>query len=148
MRTTSILQTTPKNSQSRQMTNSSFTPRGRIRLYRESDRALFCSFGGLSFGDIAEVPAPFLKNPRGIRDIEEWYVSTSIRQEFIQAVFETQTEIAIQNLVRLHAAVGDKISIIQTNGTDFGTQKGPFLSVENYRKVFMPYQKETQWLDP
>ncbi len=117
------------------------------QLYNESDCALFCSFGGLSFGDIAEVPAPFLKNPKGIRDIEEWYVSTAIRQEYIEAVFEKQTEIAIQNLERLHAAVGEKISIIQTNGTDFGTQKGPFLSVENYRKVFMPYQKRVNgWI--
>jgi hypothetical protein len=32
---------------------------------------------GAAFGDIALVPAPFLKNPRGIRDIEEWYISTA-----------------------------------------------------------------------
>ena len=30
---------------------------------------------GTAFGDIAVVPAPFLKNPRGIRDIREWYIS-------------------------------------------------------------------------
>ena len=45
-------------------------------LFRETDQALFCTFGGLTFGDIALVPAPFLKNPKGIRDIEEWYIST------------------------------------------------------------------------
>jgi hypothetical protein len=112
------------------------------KLHQETDCALFCSFGGLSFGDIAEVTGPYLKNPKGIRDIEEWYVSTAIRQDYIKAVFERQAEIAIENLKRLRAAVGDKISVIQTNGTDFGTQKGPFLSVATYREVFMPYQKK------
>jgi len=123
------------------------------RLYNQTDRALFCTFGGLSFGDIALVPAPFLKNPKGIRDIEEWYVSTSIRPDYIKAIFEEQSEIAIQNLARLHQAVGDKIAVIQTNATDFGTQSGPFLSGDNFRDLFLPYQKKingwihanTQW---
>lgn len=117
------------------------------KLYQESDRALFCTFGGLTFGDIALVPAPFLKYPKGIRDIEEWYVSLATRPDYIRTVFERQAEIAIENLQRLHSAVGDKISVIQTNGTDFGTQKGPFLSVENYQKLFLPYQKQVNgWI--
>ena len=116
-------------------------------LHSETDRALFCTFGGLTFGDIALVPAPFLKHPKGIRDIEEWYVSTSIRKDYVKAVFERQAEIAIQNLERLHHAVGDRIAVIQTNGTDFGTQNGPFLSVESYREVFLPFQKKVNgWI--
>ena len=115
--------------------------------YEQTDRALFCTFGGLTFGDIALVPAPFLKNPKGIRDIEEWYVSTVIRQDYVQAVFERQAEVAIENLSQLYQAVGDRIAVIQTNGTDFGTQNGPFLSVENYRKLFMPYQQRVNgWI--
>ena len=115
--------------------------------YEQTDRALFCTFGGLTFGDIALVPAPFLKNPKGIRDIEEWYVSTVLRQDYVQAVFERQAEVAIENLSRLYQAVGDRIAVIQTNGTDFGTQNGPFLSVENYRKLFMPYQQRVNgWI--
>ena len=39
------------------------------------------SVPGTAFGDIALVPAPFLKHPRGIRDIAEWYVSTKTRPE-------------------------------------------------------------------
>ena len=116
-------------------------------LYSQTDRAIFCTFGGLTFGDVALVPAPFLKNPKGIRDIEEWYVSTAIRQDYVKAIFERQAEIAIENLSRLHQAVGDKIAVIQTNGTDFGTQNGPFLSVENYRELFMPFQKKVNgWI--
>jgi len=121
--------------------------RGAQALYSETDRALFCTFGGLTFGDVALVPAPFLKHPKGIRDIEEWYVSTVIRQDYVKAIFERQAEIAVENLSRLHQAVGDKIAVIQTNGTDFGTQNGPFLSVENYRELFMPFQKKVNgWI--
>ena len=118
-----------------------------MRLQAQSDRALFCTFGGLTFGDIALVPATFLKQPKGIRDIEEWYCSLVMRPDFIKAVFERQAEIAVENLARLYAAVGDRISVIQTNGTDFGTQNGPFCSQESYRELFLPYQKKVNgWI--
>ena len=117
------------------------------RLATTTDKALFCSFGGLTFGDIALVPATFLKRPKGIRDIEEWYVSTASRTGYIKAVFEWQAEVAIDNLERLHAAIGDRAAIIQTNGTDFGTQNGPFLSTAKYRDLFLPYQKRVNgWI--
>jgi hypothetical protein len=116
-------------------------------LYEQTDRALFCTFGGLTFGDVALVPATFLKNPKGIRDVEEWYVTTASQPEYVKAVFERQAEIAIENLKRLNDAVGNRISVIQTNGTDFGTQNGPFCSVETYRELFLPYQKKVNgWI--
>jgi hypothetical protein len=117
------------------------------RLATTTDKALFCTFGGLTFGDIALVPATFLRRPKGIRDIEEWYVSTAARVDYIKAVFERQTEVAIANLERLHAAIGDRAAIMQTNGTDFGTQNGPFLSAAKYRDLFLPYQKRVNgWI--
>ncbi len=116
-------------------------------LWIGSDRAVFGTFGGLSFGDIALVPATFLKHPRGIRDVEEWYVSTATRPAHIKAVFDRQCEVAIENLKRLHAAVGHRITVIQTNGTDFGTQNGPFLSVAAFRDLYKPYQKRVNtWI--
>jgi uroporphyrinogen-III decarboxylase len=117
------------------------------RFATTTDKALFCTFGGLTFGDIALVPATFLKRPKGIRDIEEWYVSTASRTDYIKAVFEKQAEVAIANLERLHAVIGDRAAIIQTNGTDFGTQNGPFLSAAKYRDLFLPYQKRVNgWI--
>ena len=123
------------------------------QLYRTTDQALVCTFGGLTFGDIALVPAPFLKRPKGIRDLAEWYMSTVSRPAYIQAVFERQTEVALENLSRLQAAVGDRPTVIQTNGTDFGTQNGPFCSVAKFRELYLPYQqrvnswihRHTQW---
>jgi Uroporphyrinogen decarboxylase (URO-D) len=117
------------------------------RLATTTDKAVFCTFGGLTFGDIALVPATFLRQPKGIRDIEEWYVSTASRVDYIKAVFERQAEVAIANLERLHAVIGDRAAIMQTNGTDFGTQNGPFLSAAKYRDLFLPYQKRVNgWI--
>ncbi|MGL4941581.1 MAG: uroporphyrinogen decarboxylase family protein [Thermoguttaceae bacterium] len=110
-------------------------------LHEATDAAIFCTFGGLTFGDVALIPATFMKHPKGIRDIAEWYMSTVSRKPFIHAVFEYQTEVALENLKRLHETVGDKISVIQTNGTDFGTQNGPFCSTHTYRELYLPYQK-------
>jgi hypothetical protein len=117
------------------------------RLAATTDKALFCTFGGLTFGDIALVPATFLRRPKGIRDIEEWYVSTAARPDYIKAVFERQAEVAVQDLDRLRAAIGERAAIIQTNGTDFGTQNGPFLSAATYRDLYLPYQKRVNgWI--
>jgi len=117
------------------------------QAYSNTNQALFCTFGGLTFGDIAMVPATFLKHPKGIRDIEEWYVSTATRKDYIKAVFEHQAEIATENLRRLYETVGNNISVIQTNGTDFGTQRGPFCSVDAYRELYLPYQKKVNgWI--
>ena len=117
------------------------------RLDTTTEKALFCTFGGLSFGDIALVPATFFKRPKGIRDVEEWYVSTVTRPDFIHAVFERQTEVAIGNLRRLREVVGECPAIIQTNGTDFGTQNGPFCSPAAYRELYLPYQKRVNgWI--
>ena len=70
-------------------------------------RGIIASFGGTAFGDIALVPGPFLKHPKGIRDVTEWYVSTRSRQDYVHKIFERQCEIAIGNLERIYAAVGD-----------------------------------------
>lgn len=111
------------------------------RLYTQTDKAIFAVFGGIGFGDIALVPAMWLKNPKGIRDIEEWYVSTAIRKEYVYAIFERQCEIGLENLAKLHAVVGDRIDLVHTTGTDFGTQRAPFISTQSYRDLFKPFHK-------
>ena len=62
---------------------------------RASGRAVIANFGGTALGDIALVPAPFLKDPRGIRDVGEWYMSLKSRRDYIHGIFERQTEIAL-----------------------------------------------------
>jgi hypothetical protein len=123
------------------------------RLYTETDtdgqgpRAILANFGGTAFGDIALVPAPWLKNPKGIRDVEEWYVSTVLRRDHVYAIFNRQCEIALDNLAKLYQVVGDRVSAVFVTGTDFGTQKGPFMSNKAYRDLFMPFHKRVNgWI--
>ena len=104
-------------------------------------RGVIATFGGTAFGDIALVPAPSLKHPRGIRDITEWYVSTSSRQDYVHKIFERECEIGIQNLERIHAALGDTVQAMFVCGTDFGTQTSAFCSVKTFRSLYFPYYK-------
>jgi hypothetical protein len=116
-------------------------------LYNNTDLAIVANFGGTSFGDIALVPAPWLKYPKGIRDVEEWYVSLIARKGYIYEVFEGQCEIAMGNLERLHQAVAGRVDVIFVSGTDFGTQNGPFMSQELYRELFKPFhQRVNGWV--
>ena len=96
---------------------------------------------GTGLGDIALVPAPFLKYPRGIRDVAEWYMSVATRQDYVHAVFERQTEIAVENIRRLAGAVGDHVQAAFVCGTDFGTQNAPFISPQTYKTMYSPYYR-------
>ncbi|MFZ5831807.1 MAG: uroporphyrinogen decarboxylase family protein [Planctomycetota bacterium] len=111
------------------------------RIFRATDRAILANFGGTAFGDIALVPAPWLKRPRGIRDIEEWYVSTVARFDYVFEVFGRQCDIAIRNLAKIHDAVGDRVTAVFITGTDFGTQSGPFISPASYRRLYQPFHR-------
>jgi hypothetical protein len=111
------------------------------RLRRESGRAILANFGGTAFGDIALVPAPWLKNPKGIRDVAEWYMSTVTRFDYVYEVFRRQCDLALANLAKIYDAVGDKVSVVFITGTDFGTQNGPFISPAAYRKLFQPFHR-------
>jgi uroporphyrinogen-III decarboxylase len=112
-----------------------------------SPRAVMANFGGTAIGDIALVPAPFLRNPKGIRDVEEWYVSTLTRPAYVHAIFEKQTEFALANLAKIAARVGDRVQSVFLCGTDFGTQLSTFCSIKAFRSLYMPYYKKlNDWI--
>ena len=110
-------------------------------LHANTDLALVGAFASAGFGDIALVPAPFLKYPKGIRDVEEWYVSTVTRRGFVAQVFAGQCDIALANLERVHRVVGERVEVLFVSGTDFGTQRGPFISPDAYRDLYKPFHK-------
>ena len=96
---------------------------------------------GTGFGDIALVPGLWRKQTKGIREIEEWYVSTSARRDYVYAIFEGQCAIALNNLDLLAKTVGDFVQVGFVTGTDFGAQHGLFISRKAYRDLFMPFHK-------
>ena len=112
------------------------------KLYEETEYGIYMTIGGMGFGDIACVPAPWMKNPKGIRDVEEWYVSTALRRDYVYKVFERQCELALKNIELLANAVGNIAQVVFVSGTDFGTQRGLFISPQAYRDLFKPFHKK------
>jgi uroporphyrinogen-III decarboxylase len=82
-----------------------------------------------------------LKNPRGIRDVTEWYISTRARRDYIHRVFQRQAEIALVNLEKIHSRIGESIDVLFVCGTDFGTQTSSFCSDSTFRELWFPYYK-------
>ncbi|HHW10980.1 MAG TPA: methyltransferase [Firmicutes bacterium] len=117
------------------------------RLYDETDQAILANFGGTGFGDVALITGLGLKHPKGIRDVEEWYISLCTRQDYILELFDRQCAIAIENLAKIYDAVGNRITAVFVSGTDFGTQRGLFCSRESYRQLFFPFHKRVNdWI--
>lgn len=110
-------------------------------------RGVIANFGGTAFGDIALVPAPFLKHPKGIRDIEDWYISTLTRQDYIHKVFERQCSTALRNLEKIKQVAEENVDVVFICGTDFGTQRSTFCSGQTFHDLYMPYyQKINSWI--
>ncbi len=111
------------------------------RIHRQTRFGVVIAIPGTSFGDIAQVPGVWMRDPRGIRDVEEWYISTLTRKQYIRAVFEKQCEFALANIRKLIERLGDRVDVATVTGTDFGTQRGLFVSVETYRDLYKPFHK-------
>lgn len=116
-------------------------------LYDNTEYSIIASLVQSSFGDVAFVPGPALKDPKGIRDITEWYVSVATRKEYIKNVFEKQCEIALENYKKIQQSIGNLIDIVFVTGADFGVQNGLLISKELYREMFKPYHKSiNDWI--
>jgi uroporphyrinogen-III decarboxylase len=118
-----------------------------IKIARESGKGVAANFGGTALGDIALIPGPFMKYPKGIRDIAEWYMSTLARPDYVKYIFEKQTEIAVENFKMLHRIVGNDIDAIFLCGTDFGTQNSSFCSPQTFDDLYLPwFKKMNDWI--
>ena len=101
--------------------------------------AVFASLVNTALGDIAFVPGPDLTDPKGVRDVAEWYMLTASRPEVVHKIFDRQVEVGIANLEKIHARVGDAIDVIFLCGTDFGTQTSTFCSVRTFDSLWKPH---------
>jgi len=105
------------------------------------------ALGRTGFGDIALVPAAFLKHPKGIRDVSEWYISLVERQDYVHKIFDYQCEIALKNLATFAAIIGDNIDVLMICGTDFGTQNSQFCSGTTFDDLYAPYYRRVNdWI--
>ena len=110
-------------------------------------RAVQAAICYAALGDANNIPGPNLKHPKGIRSISEWYGAPLLYPEYVHEVFSQGTDIVIQNFKRYWDEFGSDIDIMYICGTDFGTQRGPFISVDTFREFYLPYYKKmNDWI--
>lgn len=116
-------------------------------LYEGTDYAIIGNLGGAGLGDSAMVPGPHVLAPKGIRKFDDWLMAHMLYPEYIQEVFEMQTQTMLKNLEIYRQAVGERIQIVWISGTDFGTQNGEFFRPEVFRELYKPYyQRINDWV--
>jgi hypothetical protein len=114
---------------------------------RATGKAVVAGLGGTALGDIAHIPGMRLKNPKGIRDITEWYMSIIIRPDYIKTIFDRQSALAIENLAHLYMVIGDNIDVVYICGTDFGTQDSTFCAPAQFDELWLPYYRRiNNWI--
>lgn len=112
------------------------------RRLAQGGRGVVGLFGGAGFGDVAYLPGVDLRQPRGIRSVEEWMMTFVLYPEYAHEVFSMQLEAGLKNLEIYREAVGDRIQVIMMGGTDYGTQISLMQSAETYRTFYKPYVKK------
>lgn len=106
------------------------------RLYRETDKAIVAPLG----------PPHELFYGLGQGDFSSWMVTFATEPEYVAALYEKLVEVWLHNLSELHAAVGERIQVLQFCD-DFGTQHAPFLSTPMFRNLLLPaYRRGLEWI--
>ncbi len=115
--------------------------------WRGCERAITAPLSGTCLGDIALVPAPFLKKPKGVRGVADWYMLSADEPEFLASIFDRQVEIALENMAKVAKIAGDVIDVVVVCGTDFGTQTSLFCGVPQMRDIWLPrYKQINEWI--
>ena len=123
------------------------------RAVNTGEYAVLASLVNTALGDIAFVPGPDLTDPKGVRDVAEWYMLTSSHPEVVHKIFERQVAVGIDNMAKINERVGDAIDVIFLCGTDFGTQTSTFCSIRTFNSLWKPHyadlcdwiHKNTRW---
>lgn len=122
-------------------------------LYDNTGYGLIGGGALAGIGDFASLSGPGVRSPNGLRKVEDWLVAHYTLPDYVKETYEMQTEIGLKNAELFYQACGNKLQVIQVSGTDFGTQRGPYMSVELYREFYKPFHSKinawihehTQW---
>ena len=114
---------------------------------RATEKGVIATLVGSALGDIALVPGIQLKQPKGIRSVADWYMSTVMRSDYIKKVFDRQSVLAVENLAKMHTVISDNIDVVFICGTDFGTQDSTFCAPEQFDDLWLPYYRRiNDWI--
>lgn len=115
--------------------------------YHNTDYGIVYSGNLAAIGDFAIVPGPNVKYPAGIRDLPDFMMAHSVCPDYIHEVLDMHVEAGIENAKRIFQACGNKIQVMCVSGTDFGTQNGPFMSLDTFREFYKPrYKRINDWI--
>ena len=117
-------------------------------LYENTEYAVVGNFTLASFGDLGgPLPALATKRTPGFRRPADWLTAHLLYPEYIEEIFDFQTEICLENLALLKEAVGERMQVIRISSTDFGTQQREFISPDLFRELYKPrYTKINRWI--
>jgi len=115
--------------------------------YQNTGYGLVYSGNLAALGDFAIIPGPSVKHPAGIRDLPNFMMAHSVCPDYVHEVLDMHLEAGLENAKRIFEACGNKIQVMCVSGTDFGTQNGPFMSLDTFREFYKPrYQKINDWI--
>lgn len=107
-----------------------------LALAEQTDKAVIAAMG----------PPYELFNGIGQGGFEDWMITFATEDEYVDQLYTLLVDTWIANLEKFHAAVGDRVQVIQI-ADDFGTQRAPFLSTEMFRDKLLPhYQRGLNWI--
>lgn len=100
------------------------------RLYETTDKAIMGEFGG-----------NILEGAQSLRGWDRFMMDMAVEPKLAQALAQKLADHYVANLPRYLDAVGDYIQIIQM-GDDLGTQNGPQMSLDMYRRIIKPCHRQ------
>lgn len=105
-------------------------------LFHNTDKAIIAAMG----------PPYELFNGIGQGGFSDWMITLASEPSYVKELYDKIVDRWIENLRRFREAVGDRIQILQICD-DFGTQQGPFLSVNMFRELLLPaYRRGLDWI--
>ncbi|MFA7235652.1 MAG: uroporphyrinogen decarboxylase family protein [Phycisphaeraceae bacterium] len=105
-------------------------------LFDETDKAVIVALG----------PPYELFNGIGQGGFEDWMVTFATEDDYVDQLYTLLIDQWLENLHRLHAAVGDRVQVLQI-ADDFGAQFAPFLSTDMFRRKLLPhYKRGLDWV--
>lgn len=73
-----------------------------------------------------------------VGSLTDWWTLLAGNPGYVKDLFALSTEIALENLPKLWAALGENIDVIATTGLDFGTQRSEWCAPEVFREIYIP----------
>jgi hypothetical protein len=77
-----------------------------------------------------------------VGSIPDFLMLMLAEKAYVKDLFTVRTEVAIENLEKLKAHLGDSIDIIGMEGNDFGAQNAELISPELFEELCIPFFRE------